>query len=67
MAAHPVSPYPLCPICNQSVDLETCKTDHNGEAVHEDCYFFRVHNFRAHKALNGSAKKSQQRVSGEPT
>jgi hypothetical protein len=29
---------PLCPICNEPLQLETSKTDENGRAVHEDCY-----------------------------
>jgi hypothetical protein len=57
MATRPLPLQPLCPICNKPVDLKTCKTDHNGEAVHEDCYFFRVHN-----ELNGVPKKPQRRV-----
>jgi hypothetical protein len=44
MATRPLPLHPQCPICNKPVDLETCMTDHNGEAVHEDCYYFRVHN-----------------------
>jgi hypothetical protein len=44
MAARAIPLTPVCPICKKPVDLQTCKTDHNGEAVHEDCYYFRVHN-----------------------
>ena len=29
---------PLCPICNEPVELETSKTNEAGKAVHEDCY-----------------------------
>lgn len=31
-----------CWICGNAVDLESCKTDENGIAVHEDCYLLRV-------------------------
>ena len=34
---------PLCPVCNKPVDLRTCKTDGDGKAVHDECYFFRLH------------------------
>lgn len=27
-----------CPICNEPVSLERCKTDENGRAIHERCY-----------------------------
>jgi hypothetical protein len=30
-----------CPICNRPVDLQTCKTDERGKAVHEECYALR--------------------------
>jgi hypothetical protein len=36
---HPLPPLiPLCSICHKPVELETSKTDHNGKAVHEECY-----------------------------
>lgn len=31
-----------CSICNQPVALETAKTDDSGQAVHEECYLFKV-------------------------
>ena len=35
----PIPPLiPLCSICHKPVELETSKTDHNGKAVHEECY-----------------------------
>lgn len=39
-AALPLTP--LCSICRKPVELENCKTDHNGYAVHEDCYTSQV-------------------------
>jgi hypothetical protein len=33
---------PKCSICNEPVEIETAKTDENGEAVHEDCYVRRM-------------------------
>jgi anti-sigma regulatory factor (Ser/Thr protein kinase) len=33
---------PACCICNSPVPLETCKTDENGQAVHEECYVLKV-------------------------
>jgi hypothetical protein len=27
-----------CSICDNPVDLRTCKTDGNNKAVHEECY-----------------------------
>ena len=32
----------FCWICGTSVDLETCKTDELGMAVHADCYVVKV-------------------------
>jgi hypothetical protein len=31
-----------CAICNEPVELERCKTDEDGDAVHEDCYVSKV-------------------------
>jgi len=31
-------PFPLCPVCNEPVELTTAKTDSKGRAIHEDCY-----------------------------
>ncbi len=31
-----------CWICGRVVSLESCKTDENGNAVHEECYVARV-------------------------
>lgn len=27
-----------CSLCHEPVSLETAKADHDGKAVHEDCY-----------------------------
>jgi hypothetical protein len=35
---HHVNPFPICPFCNEAVDLETTKTNEDGKAVHEECY-----------------------------
>jgi hypothetical protein len=33
----PVSLMPMrCVICDQPIDLQDCKTDHNGKAAHEE-------------------------------
>lgn len=32
----------ICPICRKPVRLEDCKTDEDGQAVHERCYASRV-------------------------
>lgn len=31
-----------CWICGSAVDLQSCKTDKHGIAVHEDCHFLKV-------------------------
>ena len=36
--AHPY----FCWICGNVVNLETCKADEDGRAVHEDCYITRI-------------------------
>jgi hypothetical protein len=36
----PSTPYsPICPRCSQPVRLEDAKTDEDGRAMHEDCYY----------------------------
>ena len=32
----------VCPLCNEPLLLETCKTDENGQATHEECYVGRI-------------------------
>lgn len=32
----------FCWICGYAVDLETCKTDEYGMAVHENCYVIKL-------------------------
>jgi hypothetical protein len=34
--------YPVCPLCNEVVEIETANTDEKGRAVHEDCYVAAV-------------------------
>jgi hypothetical protein len=38
------SPAPplICWVCNQPIQLETCKTDEHGNPVHEQCQFLRM-------------------------
>jgi hypothetical protein len=33
---------PTCVLCKNTVNLETCKTDEYGQAVHEDCYALKI-------------------------
>jgi hypothetical protein len=33
---------PSCALCNRPVELETCKADERGSAVHEECYVRKV-------------------------
>ncbi len=34
------TPYsPVCPRCRKPVKLEDAKTDENGRAMHEECYY----------------------------
>jgi hypothetical protein len=40
-SAHPVW-VPSCVLCNRSVELETCKVDERGSAVHEECYVRKI-------------------------
>ena len=35
---HLVQPFPLCPICQESVELTTARTNEDGLALHDDCY-----------------------------
>jgi hypothetical protein len=33
---------PICSLCDEPVEIETAKTDENGDAVHEDCYVVKM-------------------------
>jgi hypothetical protein len=33
----PVTNLPLCEICGEPCDLQSCKIDWNGKPVHEEC------------------------------
>jgi|HubBroStandDraft_1064217.scaffolds.fasta_scaffold22571_5 hypothetical protein len=30
--------YPVCPVCNEHVELITARINENGQAFHDDCY-----------------------------
>jgi hypothetical protein len=32
----------VCALCHKPLDLETAKTDEDGQAVHAECYFQKV-------------------------
>jgi hypothetical protein len=49
---NPILPFVECSICHLPVTLESSKTDGNGQAVHEDCYYLKLHN-----ALSGKLPK----------
>lgn len=34
----PTASYPICPFCQEHIELETANTDDKGRAVHEECY-----------------------------
>jgi hypothetical protein len=34
--------FPICSLCNETVEIEIAKTDENGNAVHEECYTLKV-------------------------
>jgi hypothetical protein len=36
------SQFPICSLCNESVEIETAKTDERGDAVHEECYVLEI-------------------------
>lgn len=42
MSASPIPSIPLCPICNQPVDLRDSVADSEGLPVHEDCYASQI-------------------------
>jgi hypothetical protein len=33
---------PTCALCNNTVELETCKIDESGKAIHEECYLRKL-------------------------
>ena len=38
----PPAGFAFCAICDETVELERCKTDEDGDAVHEDCYVSKL-------------------------
>src|ERR1035438_996791 len=34
--------FPVCAICTRPLQLETCKVDELGKAVHEGCYLLKI-------------------------
>lgn len=34
---------PACSVCYKPVKLELSKTDEDGQAVHEECYLWKLH------------------------
>jgi hypothetical protein len=40
---------PICVLCHSPVELETCKTDERGRAVHEECYVREIRS--THRSL----------------
>jgi hypothetical protein len=36
------SKLPVCPLCNEAVELETSKSDEDGKAIHEECAVLQV-------------------------
>ena len=37
---------PSCPVCREPVKLEAAKTDEDGHAIHEDCYWAKINRER---------------------
>ena len=37
--------FPICPLCNEPVELETTKTNKDEELVHEECYVISLIQF----------------------
>ena len=33
---------PFCPVCHRPIALEDAKTDEQGKAIHEQCYFLAL-------------------------
>ena len=38
----PSSSLPMCCLCDRPVEIEHCKTDEHGRAIHEQCYVARL-------------------------
>jgi len=50
----------FCWICGSAVDLQTCGTDEQGMAVHEDCYFLKI--ALANESMRLVVRKSAHRI-----
>jgi len=42
-----------CALCNQPVDIQECKTDERGSAVHEECYVAKAFRRKAESQETG--------------
>lgn len=49
----------FCVICDSPVELERCKIDEGGDAVHEKCYFSKVSG-KTHIQLTGRSVKKRK-------
>jgi hypothetical protein len=44
---------PTCVLCNNPVEIETCKVDERGKAIHEECYLRKIRRKSTSKASWG--------------
>lgn len=52
----------LCFICKEPVNLEDCKTDELGRAVHENCYFGAIQMMSRGKNLPWTSPGASRRI-----
>lgn len=53
---------PICPLCNQPVSLENCKTDEDGQAIHETCYVDNVCTHSKEEVVSHPMPDSERKV-----
>lgn len=53
----------LCSICGIPVELENCKINETGKAVHGSCYFGRIARRRPSRVLHSTTENSSKRAS----
>jgi hypothetical protein len=49
MRNHHPKRFPICPLCNEPVELESTKTNEDGSAVHEECYVLALKKERSER------------------
>jgi hypothetical protein len=57
---HQTQRFPICALCNESIELKTAKTNDSGKAVHEECHVIHLRALRSPQPLFNRTPASKQ-------